>query len=162
MKEIMSKIKCTFDLTNNSWMIQKVLIIPGTATVDFFIKSESQYTSLQSFEVGFDLFKNGGVCDTFRRTFPPNTEFDESAFLSQPILLEKVSSYKIKFYYVINGQEYEQELLFEVGMPPKPYESWKLVDNNWEPPVPCPAIGMYTWNEASQQWDQITDVVYQR
>tara|TARA_R110000868_G_scaffold40267_3_gene139154 strand:+ start:225 stop:599 length:375 start_codon:yes stop_codon:yes gene_type:complete len=40
-------------------------------------------------------------------------------------------------------------------IPPKPYESWVLNNNNcvWEPPTPCPNDGKaYTWDEPTTSW----------
>lgn len=44
-------------------------------------------------------------------------------------------------------------------IPPKPYSSWLLNTNNfcWQAPVPYPTDGkIYTWNEESQSWVEIT------
>ena len=36
---------------------------------------------------------------------------------------------------------------------PKPYESWVLVNNAWEPPHAMPADGkMYRWGEEEDDW----------
>ena len=41
---------------------------------------------------------------------------------------------------------------------PQPYASWTLNEDTcrWEAPVPYPTDdNMYTWNETTQQWDQV-------
>jgi hypothetical protein len=36
---------------------------------------------------------------------------------------------------------------------PKPYESWVLVNNSWEPPYAMPNDGkMYKWDEETDDW----------
>lgn len=43
-------------------------------------------------------------------------------------------------------------------IPPQPYPSWNLDEDTclWDAPVPYPTDGKpYTWNEDTQQWDEI-------
>ena len=45
-------------------------------------------------------------------------------------------------------------------IPPKPYNSWNLNEETclWEAPVAYPEDGnMYTWNEDTTTWDQVTE-----
>jgi len=42
---------------------------------------------------------------------------------------------------------------------PKPYNSWALNSDTylWEAPTPMPTDGkMYTWNESTTSWDEVT------
>jgi len=41
---------------------------------------------------------------------------------------------------------------------PQPYPSWTLDEAAciWEPPVQRPASGVYSWNETTKAWDEIT------
>lgn len=44
-------------------------------------------------------------------------------------------------------------------IPPAPYASWTLNEDAclWEPPAPMPTDGkFYRWNEASENWEEIT------
>jgi hypothetical protein len=46
----------------------------------------------------------------------------------------------------------------DVFIPPKPYESWILDEENniWNSPVPCPQDDkLYTWNEDTISWVEI-------
>ena len=38
---------------------------------------------------------------------------------------------------------------------PKPFDSWTLNETTcmWDPPVPRPENGSYSWNETTKQWD---------
>ena len=42
-------------------------------------------------------------------------------------------------------------------IPPQPFASWTLNEQTclWEPPVPRPADGSWTWNEDSLEWIEI-------
>ena len=44
-------------------------------------------------------------------------------------------------------------------IPPKPYTSWTLNETTclWDPPVARPTSGRYTWNEETQQWDNLDE-----
>jgi len=45
-------------------------------------------------------------------------------------------------------------------IPPKPYASWTLDEGTclWEAPVAYPSgEGMYTWNEDTTSWDEVTE-----
>lgn len=41
-------------------------------------------------------------------------------------------------------------------IPPQPYASWTLNEENclWDAPIPMPADGVYTWDETTQSWVQ--------
>lgn len=53
------------------------------------------------------------------------------------------------------GYSYDAER--DAFIPPQPYASWTLNEQTclWEPPIPCPDDGIYTWNEDSQSWDTV-------
>lgn len=45
-------------------------------------------------------------------------------------------------------------------IPPKPFASWTLNDDSclWEAPTPKPTDGkLYTWNEDTTSWDEVTE-----
>lgn len=52
------------------------------------------------------------------------------------------------------GIGYTYDIVRDVFIAPQPFPSWTLDENSdWQPPVPMPTDGgMYTWNEADQQW----------
>jgi hypothetical protein len=43
---------------------------------------------------------------------------------------------------------------YQTYVPPQPYPSWTLNSEifQWQAPVPYPANGMYTWDEATLSW----------
>ena len=61
----------------------------------------------------------------------------------------------IPFRYNYAGTGYTYDADREAFIPPKPYDSWVLVDETclWEAPVAMPDDGNdYTWNEATTSW----------
>ena len=57
------------------------------------------------------------------------------------------------------GIGYTYDLQRDAFIPPKPYDSWILNSNTaqWEPPTPMPTDGkMYSWDEATTSWTEIT------
>lgn len=70
----------------------------------------------------------------------------------------KQTSYNSNFRkrYAGIGYTFNEEL--DAFVTPKPYPSWTLNEEtaDWEAPVARPAEGAWTWNEAAQQWDEIT------
>lgn len=54
------------------------------------------------------------------------------------------------------GFYYDQDK--DVFIPPKPFDSWTLDEENyiWQPPFSYPEDGLvYAWNESSKTWDQM-------
>jgi len=57
------------------------------------------------------------------------------------------------------GIGYTYDETRDAFIPSKPYNSWTLNEDtcNWEAPVAYPDDGkMYTWNESTKSWDEIT------
>jgi hypothetical protein len=56
------------------------------------------------------------------------------------------------------GYSYDEEL--DAFIPPKPFESWALNTEkfNWDAPKAYPTDGkFYTWDEADQNWIEVTE-----
>jgi hypothetical protein len=55
------------------------------------------------------------------------------------------------------GYTYDEER--DAFIPPQPYESWVLNEDSclWDAPVPMPEEGMYTWDEETGTWTELTD-----
>jgi hypothetical protein len=61
---------------------------------------------------------------------------------------------KIRKNYAAIGYLYDENR--DAFIPPKPFESWLLNEDNcrWESPIPYPLDGQfYIWNEVNQTWD---------
>jgi len=56
------------------------------------------------------------------------------------------------------GGTYTYRSDLDAYIAPKPYPSWSLNEETteWEAPVTKPAEGLYTWDEANQEWDEVT------
>lgn len=69
----------------------------------------------------------------------------------------KQTSYNGNFRknYAGVGHTYNADI--DAFVPPKPFASWVLNDETaqWEAPVPRPEEGMWTWDEANQQWNSV-------
>jgi hypothetical protein len=58
------------------------------------------------------------------------------------------------------GIGYTYDLTRDAFIPPQPYPSWVLDESSclWEAPVPYPTDGKrYSWDEATQNWIEITE-----
>lgn len=58
------------------------------------------------------------------------------------------------------GVGYTYDAARDAFIPPQPFSSWLLNEDTcqWGAPVPYPTDGnFYTWNEDTQQWDQISE-----
>jgi hypothetical protein len=56
------------------------------------------------------------------------------------------------------GFTYDRER--DAFIPPKPYASWVLNEDTclWNSPIPYPADGRYTWDEATQSWVELPEL----
>jgi len=85
----------------------------------------------------------------------------ESFYAAQPWhagLTCKRTSYNnnIRKQYAGIGYSYDSD--DDVFIAPKPFPSWTLDSNHdWQAPVARPVEGQWTWNEESQQWDEVSD-----
>ena len=58
------------------------------------------------------------------------------------------------------GIGYTYDSVRDAFIPPKPFNSWVINESSclWEAPVPYPTDGkMYTWDEASTSWVEVTE-----
>lgn len=58
------------------------------------------------------------------------------------------------------GIGYTYDAQRDAFIPPKPFDSWVLVDESalWEAPTPMPTDGKrYTWDEATTSWVEVPD-----
>lgn len=70
----------------------------------------------------------------------------------------KQTSYNGNFRKRYAGIGYTFNEALDAFVAPKPYPSWTLNAEtaDWEAPVARPAEGVWTWNEANQEWDEVT------
>lgn len=66
----------------------------------------------------------------------------------------KQTSYNGNFRKNYAGTGYTYNADIDAFVPPKPFASWVLNNDTaqWEPPVPMPEGGMYSWDEATGSW----------
>ena len=70
-----------------------------------------------------------------------------------------VETFKDGTRFNFAGIGYTYDSTRDAFIPPKPHESWVLVEESclWVPPVPMPEDGDYTWNEGTQSWDPVSE-----
>jgi hypothetical protein len=58
----------------------------------------------------------------------------------------------IRFRYAGVGYIYDENL--DAFITSQPFPSWIFNEQTtgWEPPVPMPPLGLYSWNEENQNW----------
>ena len=69
------------------------------------------------------------------------------------------TSYNANFRKNYAGLGYTYDKIRDAFIPPKPFPSWVLDEEtcNWNSPVPMPMDGkMYTWNEETTNWVEVT------
>lgn len=68
----------------------------------------------------------------------------------------KQTSYNGNFRKNYAGIGYTYDAGRDAFIPPQPYPSWTLDEATcqWQPPVPMPTEGMYSWDEATTSWVQ--------
>lgn len=61
---------------------------------------------------------------------------------------------RIRGRYAGIGYRYDDEL--DVFIAPQPHPSWTHDQTGeWQPPVPCPSQGQWTWNESNLEWVEV-------
>ena len=70
----------------------------------------------------------------------------------------KQTSYNNNFRKRYAGIGYTFNAELDAFIAPQPYPSWTLNTEtaDWEAPTPRPTEGVWTWNESTQQWDEVT------
>jgi hypothetical protein len=54
------------------------------------------------------------------------------------------------------GLDFKYDEINDVFIRPQPFPSWSLNSNfDWEPPVPRPTEGSWTWNEETLAWEEL-------
>ena len=84
----------------------------------------------------------------------------EAFYAAQPWhegLTCKRTSYNSNIRKQYAGIGYSYDAAADVFVAPQPYASWTLdSSHDWQAPVAKPAEGMWSWNEETQAWDEIT------
>lgn len=73
----------------------------------------------------------------------------------------KQTSYNGNFRKNYAGVGYAYDYVRDAFIPPKPYNSWVLNEQNcrWDSPVPRPTNGkLYDWDEATLSWKEVANV----
>lgn len=69
----------------------------------------------------------------------------------------KKTSYNnnMRVRYAGIGYKYDADL--DAFIAPQPFPSWTLNEEtaDWEAPTPRPSEGVWSWNEANQEWEEV-------
>jgi hypothetical protein len=88
----------------------------------------------------------------------PASEPVGQSFIADTLKLDgvwKQTSYNGNFRKQYAGIGYTYNLDANVFIAPQPYPSWSLDENfDWQPPVPRPEEGFWTWDEELQAWSE--------
>ena len=69
----------------------------------------------------------------------------------------KRTSYNNSIRKQYAGIGFTYDAVADVFVAPKPYPSWTLDSNHdWQPPVARPEEGVWSWNEETQTWNEVT------
>jgi hypothetical protein len=90
----------------------------------------------------------------------PDTEPVGLVFLrgihNEPNSVWKQTSYNNSFRKQYAGIGYTYDQVNDVFIIPQPFPSWSLDENfDWQPPVPRPEEGFWTWDEENQEWVEL-------
>jgi hypothetical protein len=103
-----------------------------------FVKIDSTNTVTEGIVAEQDFINSGAVGDSF---------------------LWIQTSYNNNFRKQYAGIGYTYDKANDVFISPKPYPSWALdASFDWQPPTAMPVDDkMYTWNEDTTTWDEVTE-----
>ena len=103
-----------------------------------FVKIDSTNTVTEVIVAEQDFINSGKVGDSF---------------------LWVQTSYNNNFRKQYAGIGYTYDKANDVFISPKPFASWTLdASFDWQPPTAMPDDGkMYTWNEDTTTWDEVTE-----
>lgn len=72
----------------------------------------------------------------------------------------KRTSYNNNIRKQYAGIGYSYDPVADVFIAPQPFSSWVLDSNHdWQPPIPRPTEGNWSWDESSLSWKPILEVV---
>jgi hypothetical protein len=119
--------------TDKNNLVTEVIVGPEEGTEPGGIESWEAY------------FSDKGKGQALRTSY--NTRGDVHAFGGTPF----------RKNYAGIGYTYDEER--DAFIPPKPFESWVLNEDTclWDAPVPMPEDGMYTWDEETTSWIEVTE-----
>lgn len=95
----------------------------------------------------------------FPKSEPYGVDFCKSLYGQDTIW--KQTSYNASFRKNFAGGNFSYDSVRDAFIPPKPYPSWVLNENdcNWYPPIPRPNDGKeYLWDEATLSWVEIQQI----
>jgi len=106
---------------------------------------------------GFDIKRGEEII--IQKSYPPPgviyIQSDQEVIQSERVLWEPDWELVVKVWISMSGNYMEQSFNITVPRPPQPFPSWTWDGSSWQPPIPVPGEGNYTWDEDSQTWVEL-------
>jgi hypothetical protein len=151
----MSIIKANFNFQNDSSIIQRVGVLPGTTEIHFIFTSDSEFTYFDNLTFGYQLKNNNEIIQ--EEKYPLNAETHYEMTNNYPLVidflhLEVEKRYELIVFAEDFGKKLESYLDFVTPRPLQPYPSWIWNNNRWEAPVGPEDDDSIIWNEDQKKW----------
>lgn len=153
----MSIIKITFNLPNNTGLIQKIGVIPGTTEIHFCFLSESEYTYFTNLKFGYVLKHNNEIVK--EQQYPIDQYIQYEMADITPLAVDFVNlgverRYELSVFAENDGKKIESNLEFTTPKPAQPFPSWiwESSTEQWKSPVPPDDDDSIIWNEDLRKW----------
>lgn len=157
----MSIIKAVDDLVSRDWEFEEVDLHPTYADLQISFTKGTPIVEFDNLSFGYELLLNDEIVST--GTYPPaNIKYvrsDQPYLISIRLTFIPDETYSLKVWAENGGEYFEDIHVFSSPIPSQPYPSWTWENKNWNPPVPYPEDGFYSWNEDEQQWDEVGEDV---
>lgn len=150
----MSKIKCTLNLVDRQWLIQKVSLYPADTEIEIMCRSENEITYFNGLSFGYKLISAEQTVS--EKTWPevPGIQIecaDASPIKSTYFTLLPERPYRLEVFLTNNNETFEGSHEFITERTRKPWDSWVWNGSDWEAPTSCPGPG-YWWDESQKGW----------
>jgi hypothetical protein len=151
-------VLATLDLGTGSWAF---VVAPETPSPDLEIGFKRDGGPVEQFDrlaFGFTVVANG--LPVLTKAYPPQgvkyVATDQTYLTNDRVHLASDDEVVLAVWAENGGERYEDQTMFVVPRPEKPYPSWQWEDGTWVAPVPYPeGEGFYTWDEDSQEWVEV-------
>ena len=158
----MNKIIATDNFKTQNWILDTSGI--GLHYNDLFIgfTDEAPIVEFKNLNFGYELRQNENI-KSYGVYPPANTKYvrsDQEYLVSVRIETQPNETYELFLWAENDSIKIEKTFELNIPKPQQNFESWTWNDINkiWEAPVPYPEDNkIYTWNEETQNWEEVTE-----
>ena len=158
----MSKIIATDDFTTRNWNIDLENLGAFYADLCIGFTDVEPIVTFKNLKFSFEL-KGDGVVEHAKQYPPKGVKYvssDQKYKVIERLKLVPDREYSLYMWAENGGESFENAVQFTGKRPDKPYDSWSWDAEKlaWVAPVPYPDDDKeYTWNEETQQWDEVVE-----